>query len=120
MALTPFTNNGKGVLKMEEKSADFFEKLGLEVAPSEVEIGQTYPIYGMITKILDDTPGQVIVELNFSITAHMMIPEIAKVELLKERAFEPGIFVSTIKTKDSGVVVDCSTVVFGKKQRFEA
>ena len=55
---------------MENKEQNnFFEKFGLEVASGEVEVGQTYPIYGMITKVLDDTPGSVCVEINFTIKA---------------------------------------------------
>lgn len=104
-----------------ENKENFFEKFGLEVAAGEVEIGQTYPIYGMITKILDDNPGQVVVELNFSIKANMTIPDKTKVELLKERAFEPGIFVATVTSKiDGAIAVDCSTVVFGKRQEYTA
>lgn len=102
------------------KELNFFEKFGLEVASGEVEIGNTYPIYGMITRLIDETPGNVVVELNFSITANMSIPEPEKIELLKQRAFEPGIFVSKIVTKDPGITVDCSTVVFGRRQEFNA
>lgn len=104
----------------QNSEQNFFEKFGLEVSNGEVEIGQTYPIYGMITKILNDAPGAVVVELNFSITANMAIPDADKIEILKQRAFEPGIFVSTVTQKDGGVVVDCSTVVFGRKQQFSA
>ena len=105
---------------MENTEKNFFDKFGLEVTSGEVEIGKTYPIYGMITKVLSDTPGDVVVELNFSIRANMAIPDSTKIELLKERAFEPGIFVSTVKSKEAGVCVDCSTVVFGRKQNFQA
>lgn len=101
-----------------ERKENFFEKFGLEVTSGEVEIGQTYPIYGMITKIINETPGDVQVEINFSIIANMAIPDQAKIELLKERAFEPGIFVSTIKSKEEGIRVDCSTVVFGRRQQY--
>lgn len=104
----------------ENKNSDLFEKFGLEVTSGEVEVGQTYPIYGMITKLLDETPGEVVVEINFSIKANMAIPEDEKIELLKQRAFEPGIFVSTVKSKDDGITVDCSTVVFGRRQQFNA
>ncbi|NBW40981.1 hypothetical protein EBR25_08265 [bacterium] len=104
----------------DAKDQNFFEKFGLEVASGEIEIGQTYPIYGMITKLLSDEPGNVIVELNFSIKAHMTIPDEQKVNILKERAFEPGIFVSTVKSNDDGIEVDCKTVVFGKRQEFQA
>lgn len=108
-------------MENENKSGqNFFEKFGLEVSTGKVEIGQTYPIYGMITKMINDTPGNVIVEINFNITANMSIPDTEKVELLKERAFEPGIFVSTVKSNENGIEVDCSTVVFGKRQEFSA
>jgi hypothetical protein len=109
-------------MENEEKEPNFFEKFGLEVATGEVEVGSTYPIYGMITKFLNEIPGEVVVELNFSITAHMTIPSEDKVELLKERAFEPGIFISTVTDKDTseGITVDCQTVVFGRKQQFAA
>lgn len=105
---------------MESTEKNFFEKFGLEVTSGEVEVGQSYPIYGMITKLIDDTPGNVVVELNFSIRANMAIPDRDKIELLKQRAFEPGIFVSTVTRKEDGIEVDCSTVVFGKKQNYNA
>ncbi|MFM1847124.1 MAG: hypothetical protein RL417_598 [Pseudomonadota bacterium] len=107
-------------MENQNKEQNFFEKFGLEVATGEVEVGQTYPIYGMITKMIDDTPGQVTVEINFSIRASMTIPDKDKVEILKQRAFEPGIFVSTVTSKDNGIAVDCSTVVFGRRQEFSA
>ena len=101
---------------------NFFEKHGLEVSNGEVEIGKTYPIYGMITKVLNDEPGHVIVEVNFSIEAKMQIPTEDKIEVLKRRAFEPGIFISTVtdKSDEGKVSVDCQTVVFGKEQNSEA
>jgi len=105
---------------MENENSNFFEKFGLEVSQGEIEIGKTYPIYGMITKIIEDSGSDITVELNFSIQARMLIADMSKVELLKERAFEPGIFVSTIVSKDPKVTVDCSTVVFGKKQQYAA
>lgn len=107
-------------MENENKEQNFFEKFGLEVTSGEVEIGQTYPIYGMITKIIDETPGNVLVEINFAIRASMQIPDREKVEVLKQRAFEPGIFVSTVTSKEEGIMVDCSTVVFGRRQQYQA
>lgn len=104
----------------KSEGENFFDKFGLEVSNGEVEIGKTYPIYGMITSLLDETPGKVVVEINYSIRANMAVPDKSKVELLKERAFEPGIFVSTVTSKEDGIAVDCSTVVFGKRQNFQA
>ena len=106
--------------KSDSNSENFFDKYGLEVSTGEVEIGKTYPIYGMITKFIDDRAGSVVVELNHSITAYMSIPDNDKVEVLKQRAFEPGIFVSTIRSKGGSIEVDCNTVVFGKRQKFAA
>jgi hypothetical protein len=97
-----------------------FEELGLEVAHGEVEVGQTYPIFGMITRLINDTPGSVVAEINYNIVAKMNIPDTAKLELLRERAFEAGIFVSTVTAKEPTVRVDCKTIVFGRKQAYHA
>jgi hypothetical protein len=100
---------------------DFFTKFGLQVSSGAVEIGQTYPIFGIITGVLDDTPGSVLVEINYSIKAKMNLSEASKIEVLKERAFEPGIFVSTVTSKsDDEATVDCQTVVFGRRPSYSA
>jgi hypothetical protein len=106
--------------KTLESDKNLFEEFGLEVKQGEVEVGGTYPIFGMITKILDDTPGNVIVELNFGIVAKMTVGDSAKVEVLKERCFETGIFVSTITRKEPSIEAECRLVVFGKRQSFNA
>lgn len=99
------------------------ETVSLQIVGDEVEIGKTYPIVGYIAKFLDISDDEVVVEIGFSvknpthrIRAHMVIPSSDKIELLKKRAFEPGIFVSTIISKDEGegIVASCSTVLFGK------
>lgn len=104
----------------QAKEQNFFEKFGLEVSTGDVEIGKTYPIYGMITNILSDR-GTISVEINFSIVASMNIQDEEKIEVLKERAFEPGIFISTVTNKDpdGAIEVDCQTVVFGRKHHQE-
>jgi hypothetical protein len=82
----------------------------------DVEVGHSYPLYAMITKFIDDRPGRVVAELNYgSIIAEFRIPEPEKIELLKQRAFEPGIFVATVNQKNPQIRVECSTVVFGKR-----
>lgn len=107
-------------LKRLNNEGDFFDQLGLEVKHGDVEIGTTYPIFGMITRILNETPGNVIVEINYSIVANMNVSDPARVEVLKERAFESGIFVSTVVAKEPQVEVDCQVVIFGRKQAFNA
>ena len=90
-------------------------KLGVSVEYGNVEVGQTYPIYGAITEILNDTPGSVVVTVNYNIQLNMQIEDAEKIELLKDRAFDVGIFVSTITQIGDTIRGDCTTVVFGKR-----
>ena len=100
---------------------DFFTKYGLQVGTGAVEVGGTYPIFGIITDIIDETPGNVVVEINYSIMAKMNLSESSKIETLKQRAFEPGIFVSTVTSKtEDQATVDCQTVVFGRRPEYSA
>ena len=100
---------------------NFLSKYGLSVEQGSVKVGETYPIYGMITNILNDQPGEVLVEINFTIKAYLNLTSKEKVELIKSRSFDPAIFVSTvIDLDDSKTVIDCHTVVFGKKTQFDA
>lgn len=100
----------------DSNEKNFFD-MGYEVKYGEVEIGNTYPIYGMITSILNDTIGDVEVMINYNIKAKLLIQDLEKLELLKQRAFEPGIFVSLITAKTENVIsADVTTIVFGKRQ----
>ncbi len=92
----------------------------IEVRSQDVEVGSTYPIYGMITKFLDRKDDCLEVEINFSIKAQMVVPEEDNIEILKKRSFEPGIFISEILSKEEGgIQVKCNTVVFGKQKEQE-
>jgi len=87
----------------------------LEVVKTEVHIGETYMIYGMITKIISQAENKVTIEINECIQAELIIIEKDQVEQLKRRAFEPAIFVSTVLSKeDTNIKVACNTVVFGQ------
>lgn len=96
--------------------SNLFDSLGLSVEYGNVEIGQTYPIYGMITKFINDIPGQVVILVNENIELSLSVDDQEKVAILKARALEPGIFVSTIEQVGDVIKGYCSTVVFGKKQ----
>jgi len=106
----------------EEK--DFFEKFGLEVSKGSVEIGETYPIYGSITNFLKEDDACIEVEVNFHMRIILNLPDENRddrLALLKERAFEPGIFVTEIIDNDLdhekySVLGRCNTVVYGRKQ----
>ena len=110
---------------MSEKEKDFFEKFGLEVSKGQVEVGQTYPVYGAITNFLKEDPeSDIVVEVNFYMKLILSLPtedREEKVALLKERAFETGIFVTEVLDNDlddekHSVLGRCSTIVFGRKQ----
>jgi hypothetical protein len=98
------------------KNDNLFDKLGLSVQYGEVEVGQEYPIYGIITDFLCDVPGKVTVMVNHNIELAMDIQDAEKVTLLKNRAFDPGIFVSIIEQTTPTIKGRCTTAVFGKTQ----
>jgi len=98
---------------------NLFEKFGLSVEHGKPEVGGVYPLYGMITKFLSEEVGNVVVELNFNIELKLNIDSADKVEIIKSRAFEPGIFVTEIIQIEGGIKGDCTTVVFGRKQNLQ-
>ncbi|MCC6220140.1 MAG: hypothetical protein IT291_02755 [Deltaproteobacteria bacterium] len=104
--------------EVEEKG--FFEQFGLELKCCEVEVGQTYPIFGMITKVFDDNHDDVSVEINHYIIAKIKLIDAEKLEILKQRAFETGIFVATVLAKEPQVQLECRTIIFGRPQAYNA
>lgn len=90
------------------------------VTRGHVEVGKTYPIFGMITNVIQDSPGNVIVELNNAIEAVMKVSSVEKISLLKERAFEAGVFVSRVLEVEPKIKVACQTVLFGQSQSHHA
>lgn len=122
MLLFNYSNNLFVGIKMTDKTQtenNLFDSLGLTIKHGEVEVGQTYPIYGMITQILSSTPGNMKVMVNYNIELTLSVEGLDKIELLKERCFDPGIFVTTIDEIGSIIKGTCSTIVFGKKQNQE-
>ena len=101
---------------------DLFAELGIAVAEGNVEIGKVYPIFGMITAIDEagNETNRVTVEINHNILAKMNLKSTERVNLLKERAFETGIFVAKILELEPQIKVDCQAVIFGRTQAFNA
>ena len=96
---------------------DIFEKFGLEVTLGQVEVGKTFPLYGLITEFLSEEEGDARVRFNNSNVILKMNVPLEKISILKERSFEPGIFVTTIvEANDELILGDCTTVIFGKRQ----
>lgn len=98
----------------ENQDKNLFDELGLAVAFAEVNLGQPYPVYGIITKFISDSPGNIVVLINDHIEATMNVVDDDKIATLKNRCFDPGIFVCTFTQKDPSLRADCSTVIFGK------
>ncbi len=105
---------------VESESKNLFEELGLEVTRGEVEVGNTYPIFGMITEFKCDEPGDVVAKINHNITARMNVNDQARIDVLKGKAFETGIFISRVLSLEPQVEVECHKVIFGKPQAFNA
>ena len=103
-----------------EDSIGTIDELGVKITKGNVEVGNVYPIFGMITNIEEGESGEVIAEINYNIKANMLISDASKVEVLRTRAFETGIFVSKVISKEPCVVVECQAVVFGKSQAANA
>ena len=105
-----------------EKSPDtnLFEQLGLEVVQGTVEVGQTYPIFGAITRFLAESQGKIVAELNYHMHITMNVPDSERLELLKEHCFESGIFIARVLAKEPIIELECQTVIFGKKQGYHA
>jgi hypothetical protein len=94
---------------------DFFEQFDLTLASSRVEVGKTYPIYGKITKFINDTPGAVIAEVNSALEICMAVPDKNGIEILKQRSYDWGIFITRITDCSPTVRGECETVIFGKQ-----
>ena len=99
---------------------EFLDEFGLELTSGDVNIGNTYPIFGMITKVVDSESGEVEAEINYNLKVRMLIPDTKRREVIKQRAFESGIFVCKITSKDPELTADCEAVIFGRSQSFHA
>lgn len=87
-----------------------------EIVTKDPQIGETWPLYGAITKFISEIPNAIIVEINGNIRAQLNINTKTDVELLKEYAFEPAIFISTVTAKEKEFTsVSCSTVIIGQR-----
>lgn len=89
--------------------------MSFQVVQGDVELGKTYPLYGMITKIISETDRLIVVEINHTVEALLHIKDPATRRLIQERAFDPAIFIAKVIETNPKVCVDCTQVVFGKK-----
>jgi hypothetical protein len=105
---------------LKHKEEAFFEEHGLAVANGPALVGNTYPIFGMITSVLDLGEGEVEVVINKNIIAKMHITDEDKLDVLRKKAFETGIFVSKVLSIEPKIEVECQTVIFGRDQSYNA
>ena len=99
---------------------DLFSELGLAVSEGKVEVGKVYPIFGMITEIVELEGDDVTVEINHQIRARLKIRSEERLEVLKQKAFESGIFVAKILELEPQIQVECQAVIFGRTQAYNA
>lgn len=115
---------------------DFFEKFNLKATRGEVEEGEQYPLYGIVTGFIEEDPNKLSLVLNYNIKLNLVGDiGLERLNLLRSRAFEPGVFVSTITKKDLTIPdpspdklskdtpfpieATCSTIVYGKSPTME-
>lgn len=106
----------ESILNREE----LVDNLGLVATMKEVEIGGVYPVYGVITRVIESLDGTVEVEINHDIKVEMSVQDSSKLDLIKSRAFEAGIFVSEVVSVEPQLRIKCSAVIFGKSNSFQA
>ena len=111
---------GPDMDNLKRKEKNLFEELGLQVTQGQVKVGSTYPIFGMITQLTSDDEGKVIAEINHHIQAKMNISDESRLEMLRGKAFETGIFISTVVSVEPTLQVECQAVIFGRNQAYHA
>ena len=84
-----------------------------------------YPIYGLITKILDDSPNNLWVELNYhmKVKINLLEDQQEKLDIILQRVFEVGIFILQFTKKYEDLPenkylleAECSCIIFGKQE----
>lgn len=100
---------------------DLFDKLGLELKSSPVVVGENYPVYGMVTEMIEAPDGSIQCVVNFNMLLTLFGVSKEKSEIIKTKAFEPGIFITKITkiyteldNNPYSFEGECSTVIFGK------
>lgn len=87
-----------------------------QVRNDDAVVGNIYPIYGMITGIVEEGEDYIIIEINQKIRARITNSEVQKLEQIKYKIFEAGIFVSSLVSKEP-LEVECKVVIFGKQKK---
>lgn len=114
-------------------------KTDLQVKTIKPTIGIEYPVYGYTTCILNEHIDNFTAIINYNMKVKMRVNDENTRQILLERLFEPGIFIVTIckindiSEDDYASLVkipttmssfpyegSCSTVIYGKKQEFDA
>lgn len=104
------------------KEEDFFEKYGLSIEKTQPELDKWYPIFGMVTNVLDERKDYLEVEVNYNIKMKILTDKQESREIIKNRALETGIFHCKFTSLDEETNIytaDCKTVIFGKPQLTE-
>jgi hypothetical protein len=103
-----------------------FHELGMEIVEGQPKVGDTVPMYGMITNILAETENNLVVEVNYNIKLTINNSTKENIQIVKERIFEPGIFIVTItnffqdKIQSHAYEAISKTVIFGRRQELNS
>ncbi len=88
---------------------------------SELEIGKSYPLLGIITEVFTRSGGKTFIKINDNITARIF-PKSADddLETLREHAFETAIFNCRVLSKTPTILVECDSIIFGDHPAYHA
>lgn len=98
-----------------ENDLDFIDPIEFSLKNQNVHIGETYPIYGKITDIIESSDGQIILLVNDNVELTLSVEDDYTLSELLSQCFEPGIFVSTIDSLDTNIKGTCTAIVFDRK-----
>lgn len=92
---------------------------------SDLVVGETYPFFGAITKILHEEDGIIKqFELNHNVLVNVEVGSLEYSEKLKKNIFESGIFLAQLeKREDLGdyiAEISCRVIIFGKNNNERA
>lgn len=99
---------------LDQKTRETEAGLAVAISSSKLAVGSTYPILGAITKVFLNESGEFIAVINDNVFAKISLSEEKEIQLLKQKAFETGIFICTVLAIGQQLEVECQAAIFGQ------
>lgn len=90
---------------------------GITVSGIAVNVGEKHFLFGIITKLEEHEDGSATCLLNNQVDLHLE-PNPQRLDVIKDRIFETGIFYSEITSiSEEKIEANCMSVIYGRKQK---